>query len=44
MWSPSAILDDQPDRRVALWLRVVEVVLTAVLIAVTVWNVLSGTT
>lgn len=43
MWFPPAIPGDPPDRRVALWLHVLEVLLTAILVAVAVWNLLSGT-
>lgn len=42
MWFPLARRDDPPDRRVSLWLRVLEVLLTALILAVTLWRVLAG--
>lgn len=42
MWTPFVAVEDGRDRRLALWLRVAELLLTALLIAVTAWNVLSG--
>lgn len=42
MWSLTAQSEDQPDLQAVRWLRVLKLLLTVILLAIAVWNALSG--
>ena len=42
MWFRSAESEDPPDRQAVRWLRVLKLLLTVILLALAVWNALSG--
>ena len=42
MWSPPANRQDRPEEWATRWLRVLKLLLTVVLLALAVWNALSG--